>query len=147
MGKISGIVTTFTDILLSYWWSILVILVCVVGCFEGPTGPQGEHGERGTSGLGNGQLVLLGISIADSNVVHNEDDSYTVTIQNECFKVGYWYDVWIVGADAQIHVDTFVADSKVYGMILIKPGLMKFDYTFDLTGYALLVVTDYHGEQ
>lgn len=131
-----------------YYLLTCIILISLAGCFEGPTGPAGPQGDKGENGsvyINQDQLTSWGYYVNAVDVVKKKDRVYTVTVASPDFCLGYWYDIWVVGIDAQFHVDTFTDGSDVYGFILLKPGQISFDYTFDLTGYALLILTNKDG--
>lgn len=127
---------------MKYLFILFSTIILFAGCLEGPMGPKGDKGENGLIYVKPDQLTTWGYSVVANDVVCKDKNTYTITVENDNFCLGYWYDVWVVGIDAQIHVDIFTSGSTTYGLILIKPGEMKFDFTFDLTGYALLIITN-----
>ena len=55
---------------MKYTLVALMMVLCCVGCFEGPMGPKGEDGAQGVSGVdgmdgGGTEIVLTGVLTAD----------------------------------------------------------------------------------
>lgn len=80
-------------------------------------------------------------------IFQNSDYSYTVTIKDDIFECGYWYDFWLTDRDnkLQMHVDTTINNGKTFGLIMIQSGYCNFEYFVDLSGWTLVVYTNYSG--
>ena len=99
-------------------------------------GPQGEQGIPGkinswTHIINNAEVSKIG------------EYNYEVTIFDERFQTGSWYDIWAIGYDGleqkQMHIDTFTAGITIYGIVQIYDGYITFPYILDITGYSIQI--------
>jgi hypothetical protein len=133
---------------------ILLVAIFITGCFAGPTGPAGEQGtpgqqgaqgiqgDRGPAGESGASLFTWSHEITADESQYQSPYDYRITVVDQRFEPGYWYDVWVIGKAGQLHIDTFTADASIYGLITVQAGVLCFDYLFDLSGYTLLIFSN-----
>jgi len=128
---------------------LIVFMIIVIGC-EGPVGPVGQTGPIGLTGEQGEQGEQLELYswehlVLESEVFAHNSVKYSITIKDDRFDEKYWYDVWIMGVDDQLHIDTFIEGGNLYGWIGIQSGKMNFKYIIDLTDCTLVIFTNYPG--
>jgi len=115
----------------------IIIFMVFFGCSKNPVNLADNKQD---------ELILsYSYPLTAKEILQNSDYNYTVTIIDDIFDCGYWYDFWLTDRDSklQFHIDTLYADSAFYGLVFIQSGYCSFNYYVDLTGWTLVVYTNY----